>query len=266
MREKITVYSWNMLFRNKELDRTFEFIRNANFDIFCLQEVPEEFLARLKTLPYHLAETIDAERLFQKIYRTHLVVLSRHAILQYSAVSFADYWRELPWRAKLLTRVLRPLGWSRLQNRNGLCVDIATPGGTVRLFNLHLTLATPARRVREFEQAMAERDPDLPTIVCGDFNIVESPRVSLLNWLLGGTLGEAMRYGRERLHIEQRFIEHELVNPLRGRSTHAFAESQLDHILVSPQFSIDDTEVVAERYGSDHHPIRAQISPRSAAE
>ena len=38
------IYSWNMLFRNTDLDRAFSFIKSLDFDVFCLQEVPEKNL------------------------------------------------------------------------------------------------------------------------------------------------------------------------------------------------------------------------------
>jgi len=254
------VYSWNMLFRNQELDRAFEFIANSNFDIFCLQEVPTEFLARLKSLPHHLAETTSVDRHFRMVVRNHVVILSRYPITATGTLALPDYWSTLPWRTKLFVRLMRIFHWTKIDNRHGLYADIALPGRPLRVFNLHILLSRPTSRVREFEEAMLKRDKNLPTIVCGDFNTIESPRVSLLNWLVGGTPGDAILYRRERTRIEEHFVAHELVNPLRGRITHAFAGSQLDHILVSNSFRIISAEVMHDRVGSDHHPIRVDIS------
>lgn len=249
-----------MLFRNKELDRAFEFIKNSDFDIFCLQEVPDKFLTRLRSLPYHLVETIDANHLFRVPTTHRVVILSRYKIVRSKRIPFPDYWSELPWRAKSLVWLLSPLGWSKRTNRAALVADVVTPTGNVRIFNLHLVLSTPEKRLREFEQSLAERDPSLPTIVCGDFNTIEAPHVSILSWLLGGRVSDAFLYRRERAHIEQRFVEHELTNPLRGKVTHSFGGSQFDHILVSHTFSIKNAEVLPNRVGSDHHPIRVEIS------
>lgn len=249
------IYSWNILFRNRELDRAFAFIRDTDFDIFCLQEVPEHFLARLKTLPFHLAETIDVERLSSPDEPLHLVTLSRYSIVNRCVMPFPEYWPVLPFRTKLFVRLMRIFHWSKIKNRTNLYVDITTQDSTVRVFNLHTALTRVDLRLREFESAMVERNPHIPTIVCGDFNTIESPRVSLLNWFLGGPISDIIRYNRERTHIEKRFIENELRNPLRGRVTHLFADSQLDHILVSYSFSIKKAEVIPDRMGSDHNPL-----------
>ncbi len=253
------IYSWNMLYRNKRLDEAFTFVSKSDFDIFCLQEVPVEFLARLRTLPFHLAETIDVERLLGEVKRNHLVILSRNAIKNQSVIPFPNYWPLLPWRTHLFVRSMRPWFWSKIQNRSALYVDSMVGERLVRVFNLHTAITRVDWRIREFEQTMAERDPTLPTIVCGDFNVMESPKVSILNWLVGGKIGDALRFTRERTRLEKHFVEHELMNPLRGVTTHPFSRSQLDHILVSNSFSIQNALVLNDRHGSDHHPISVEI-------
>lgn len=253
------IYSWNMLFRNRELDRAFEFISHADFDIFCLQEVPQEFLARLKTLPCHIVETIDANHLFKVPSHHYIVILSRYEIIQNKRIPFPNYWPELPWQAKVLVWLLSSLGWSKRTNRAALFADVVTPTGTVRVFNLHLVLATPEKRLYEFEQAMAERDQPKPTIVCGDFNTIEAPHISILNWILGGKVSDVFFHRRERIEINKHFVQHELVNTLEGFITHPLSRSQLDHILVSHTFTIKNASVLPDRFGSDHHPIFVEI-------
>lgn len=254
------IYSWNIYSHNRETDRVFDFIKKSNFDVFCLQEVQKEFLEQLRTLPYHLAETVDKDRLFRTVVRDHLVILSRYPIEHVGTIPWEDYWPILPLRTRIFVALMRPLKWTKIKNRNGLYVDVTTPYGSVRVFNLHMPLARPSLRIREFEQTMFARDPGRPTIVCGDFNTIESWLTSPLNWLVGGTPGDAILYRRERTRIEEHFVAHELVNPLRGHVTHAFAGSQLDHILVSNSFSIKNAAVLPDRYGSDHHPIKVEIS------
>ncbi|MDD3531034.1 MAG: endonuclease/exonuclease/phosphatase family protein [Candidatus Pacebacteria bacterium] len=261
----MTIYSWNLLFRNRELDRAFEFISRADFDIFCLQEVPEAFLARLQTLPYHLTSGTSLDRVFRSgVVRDYLVILSRYPIERQGAIPFPD--NALSFRGRIFNRLMFPFHFSEARNRGGLYADICLPDtqSTVRVFNLHLTRTQPAWRLREFERAMIERPErgpsGRPAIVCGDFNILEKPHITPLNWLFGGTLRDALLYRRERTAIEKRFVEYELVNPLYGGITHPLSQSQLDHILVSHSFFIKKAGVLPDRVGSDHHPIRVEIS------
>lgn len=256
----MTIYSWNMLYRNKRLDEAFEFIRSSEWDVFCLQEVPEAFFERLKTLPFHLASGTDAERLLPVgAEHVRLVILSKHPVETQREISYDEYWHLRPLRTRVFTRLMAHW-FSPFRNRHALYADLRTAGGLVRVFNLHLVLARSAWRLEEFERAMAERDPSVHTVVCGDLNTLEKPHIAALNWLLGGHASDALFYRRERTIMEKRFFEHGLSNPLLGRKTHGLSRSQLDHILVSHELSVEQAEVVRERHGSDHHPIRAVVT------
>jgi len=251
-----------MLYRNKELDRAFQFIKESDFDIFCLQEVPGAFLARLKTLPFSIASRTDVEKLYRpEIVPMFNVILSRHPISSSGEIPFPEYWHLLPFRTRIFVRLMPNKFFSRIRNRGGLYADIMVGKQSVRVFSLHLVLAQPAWRLKEFEMAMAERDPSRPTIVCGDFNTIEAPHISILNWLLGGRVSDIFFHRRERTNIQQRFVEHELINALAGSVTHQFSRSQFDHILVSHLFTIKNAEVLPDRVGSDHHPIFVETEP-----
>ncbi|KKW43748.1 MAG: hypothetical protein UY97_C0008G0011 [Parcubacteria group bacterium GW2011_GWB1_57_6] len=256
----MTIYSWNILYRNRRLDRVFSFIAQSDFDIFCLQEVPEYFLKRLQTLPYSIAYRTDVERLFKRdIVRNFNVILSRHPITAQGEIPHDEYWPLLPFYTRFFVRLIP--SFSKVRNRGGLYADITANAVSLRIFNLHLILAHPAWRLKEFEAAMAKRDASRPTIVCGDFNTLEARHIAPLNWILGGRISDALFHRRERIRIEQRFVEHELVNALSGEITHPFSRSQLDHILVSQSLSIKHAEVLRDRMGSDHHPIRVELAP-----
>lgn len=249
-----------MLYRNRELDRALAFITQSDFDIFCLQEVPEEFLKRLQVLPCSIVSRVDTEKLLSSAMVSMFnVVLSRHPIRAQGEIPFPDYWPLLPWYTRLFVRFMPSQLFSKIRNRGGLYADITVNETSLRVFNLHLILAQPAWRLKEFETAMAERDASRPTIVCGDFNTLQKPHITPLNWILGSGLSDALLYNRERTHIERRFVEHRLTNALAGGITHPLSQSQLDHILVSHSFSIKHAEVLPDRIGSDHHPICVEI-------
>ena len=257
----LKIYSWNMLFRNQRLDQAFEFIAHTDFDIFCLQEVPESFLARLKRLPVGIIYRTDMEKVFRSGgIPAYNVILSRLPIESHGEIPYPDYWSLLPRHTRLFVRLMRPFGFSPVRNRGGIYVDITYREQLIRVFNLHLMLAQPMWRLEEFETAMTRRDPERPLIVCGDFNVLEKPHITPLNWLLGGGIADVVCYRRERKTIEKRFFKHQLTNTLRGKITHPLSRSQLDHILVSHSFFVRKAEVLKERYGSDHYPIRAEIS------
>jgi len=257
----MTIYSWNMLFTTRERNRAFEFIANTDFDIFCLQEVPNGFLPRLQELGCHIAYVAEGKRL--PPYRPitiYSVILSRYPILNQQMIALPDYSDILRLWTKITLCLLRMIPFSKIQNRYGLYVDIQTPYGKIRVCNLHITLAHPARRAQEFDALFAHYDQNIPTIICGDFNILEKPHITILNWLFGGKVSDALSYRRERTHIEERFVEHSLTNALRGKVTHPLSQSQLDHILVSHEFVIKNAEVLKDRRGSDHHPIRVEVA------
>lgn len=249
-----------MLYRNKRLPEALAFVRHSGADVFCMQEVPEHALSRFTELyPYH-AEAIEMERLLpERPLATYGLILSKYPIKNSGVITLNDHQSQLPWRTHLLIWLLRPLGWSRIRNRNALLADIESPHGLMRIINIHLTLSNPVWRLEEFEAAMLHRDPSLPTIVCGDFNILERPHIAPLNWLAGGRISDALRYKRERTVIEEHFVKYELTNAHRGHWTQALSRSQLDHILVSHDFTIKNAHVLPERYGSDHHPICVEI-------
>lgn len=256
----MTIYSWNMLFRNKEQERAFAFIRDTAWDVFCLQEVPKEFLARLKELPVEVTVATDVERV-DVGGQIHLVILSNYPIKGSGIIPLPDYQDSLPLRTRIFVKMMRPFSFSKIRDRNALYADIALPGFTelVRIFNLHLILGRPDWRAAEFEKSMIERRHGQPTVVCGDFNIIESPHMTPLNWFVAGDIGDVVFWNRERERIEERFVAHELENLLRGKMTHPFSRSQLDHILVSKSIRVGGGGVVGDAYGSDHRPIYASV-------
>ena len=257
----MTIYSWNMLFRNKQLPGALAFVRESGADIFCLQEVPEGALEQFTALYPHHAEAVEMERLLpERPLATYGVILSRYPISNSGTIPLDDHQSDLPWRTHLLIWLLRPVGWSRIRDRNAVYADVKGPHGATRIINIHLTLSNPGWRLQEFEAAMLQRDPSLPTIVCGDFNILERPHIIPLNWLAGGRISDALYPARERTLIEERFVSHELTNPLRGSRTQTLARSQLDHILLSSHLSAASARVLPERYGSDHYPICVEIA------
>jgi len=249
------LYSWNMYHLNPDPDRAFRFITKLDFDVLCLQEVPEAFLERLKGLPYSIAFGTDVDRRTGKtIERNYCVILSKHTVTDDREFAYPEF--PLAFRTKLLFWCLYPLGWRPISNRRSVFADIELPMlGRTRVFCLHLTLSYPQRLMREFDTAMALRQRSLPTIVCGDFNILESAHITVLNWLQGGRLRDIFAWRSERKDMEKKFAEFGLQNPLRGTRTQTISRSQLDHILIPDEMKVTRAEVLPDRCGSDHNPV-----------
>ena len=255
------IVSWNIYFRNADFDRAFRFIESLEYDVLCLQEVPEELLTRLKKLPVDIRWSVDVDRLFkQGTVRNYLVILSRHPIEDVREFTFSL--PHIPWRTKLFMHLLRPLGWSKIEGRTALIADVKLPGysSPVRVACLHLLLAHPSVRFTEFERTMEAIGETSEKILCGDFNIIESPKVSLISWAHGGTVLDTLLWKRERAELERRFAHYRLVNPHLNQITHPFSRSQLDHILVSGHMKIKNSGVMEDPTGSDHLPIFVELA------
>ena len=252
------IYSWNILYRTKKPEQAFEYIKNLDFDVLCLQEVPEHFLTRLKTLPHALVSETDAVFLSgKKTQATYNVILSRHPIRASGGIVLPH--RALPLRAFLLLKA--KTGWSGFQNHTVAYADIDIGKEIMRVFCAHLTLfSSPSHRRRELGAIKDFLPHTLPAIVAGDFNIIEWSLMKPLNWVLGSSLSEAMPWRSERVHAEAHFEKLRLKNPLRGTVTHGFSGSQLDHILVPEDAKVLKAEVIKNTYGSDHHPVFVEVS------
>jgi endonuclease/exonuclease/phosphatase family metal-dependent hydrolase len=254
------LYSWNMFHRNAKLDRAFEFIKALDFDVLCLQEVPEKFLSRLASLPYSIVHGIDVDIVGAgTLERLYNVILSKHNIV--SSQDFELPGLAWPLRTRLFVLFMYPAGWRKIENHRGLWADIQLPKiGRARIFCLHLSLSYPKQILQEFEAAVRVTDTSIPSIFTGDFNIIESVRVAAGNWVFGGQVQDVFKFRFHRSDAERRFTELKLQNPLRGKFTHSFAKSQLDHILVPNSFNVTKAEVLKDRVGSDHNPIMIEVA------
>jgi endonuclease/exonuclease/phosphatase family metal-dependent hydrolase len=249
------IYSWNMLFRNKKLDEALRWIEKLDFDILCLQEVPEPFLEMLRSLPWHIASASEGVRHFAKEdIPAYVAIVSKHPIAGQEIIPLPD--APLTLRAQAFIRAMRPFHFCRVSGRNALRADIALPGRAepLRVISAHVSLSHPAQRAEELAVILANAKPG-DTVICGDFNIIESPRASAVNFLMGGAARDAVRYQDERASVETLFGEHDFHNPLRYQITHPFSLSQLDHILTPASFKLKRSGVSVHAYGSDHRPI-----------
>ncbi len=256
------IYSWNMFYENKTLDQAFEFIKNSPFDIFCLQEVPEAFLSKLKTLPCEMAYVKEIELTTSSTqFAVYSVTLSKTPLIEQGEASYANTKSNL---GSLIIRSIidlpRAERVTKWENRKSFFITVQNGSEMFQVFNLHLPLTFPAQRMKELIETMSHCKSEKQVIVCGDFNILETFYIASLNWLFGGKLSDWFFYKRERTSMQKYFENLSLSNPLRGHSTHPISRSQLDHILVPQHAKIHKAAVIKNRFGSDHNPIMVEIS------
>ncbi len=176
------VYSWNMYYHSKKLGEAFRYIESLDFDVLCLQEVPEEMLKRLAALPYHSASAVDIAFFSKKKEGTiYAVVLSRYPIRASEAIVFPRV--VLPRRARLLLKMRT--GWTGHYRHGSVYADIDTGRGLVRVFSLHLALSSPSDRKKEFDVVKSFLPRAFPAILAGDFNVIEHSLTKPLNWFAG---------------------------------------------------------------------------------
>jgi endonuclease/exonuclease/phosphatase family metal-dependent hydrolase len=257
------VYSWNVFCFNTKFDEMRDFIRALDFDVLCLQEVTPELLEYIKELPFELAYHIDVIRLFSRTERqlNYVAILSRYPIAMRGTLQFPDF--KFPYHTRIFIRLMRAFHLSFITERGVIYADIdigGKDGKKIRIFSVHLTLWGPKNRAIEFDLVTKHLPKVGPAIIAGDFNVIEFGPMKILNWLLGSKVSEATPWYPERDLFEKRFIANKFQNPLRGKTTHDFSRSQLDHILVSDGLAVKDAWVHTDLHGSDHYPVAVEIA------
>jgi len=250
------IYSWNVYYHSKTPEKQFEYIKNLDFDILCLQEVPENLLKRFKTLPCNVVSAIDITFFSKKKEKTiYTAILSRYPIRASGAIPFPPI--KLPVRALWVLKMRS--GWIDYRYHGSLYADVDSGNGPVRVFSIHLTLSSPSNRYRELRIVEKFLPRKFCPILTGDFNIIDNSSMKMLGWLAGSPFSESVPWHRERKHVEMLFKEWGLKNPLRKKVTHRFSHSQLDHILVPHDAKVVKAEVVKKTYTSDHHPVMVEV-------
>ncbi len=242
------------------MSQVAKYIREADFDVLCLQEVTPALLEELKKMPFHLTYHVDVLRLFGKgrSEYNYVALLSKIPFEHTGTLQFLDF--PFPAHTRAFVTFMSLFKWSFVTERGAVYADIRRGTEVVRIFSVHFTLWGPGNRQKEFDAVVGHMQPGVPSVVCGDFNIIEYPPLKVLNWLLGSTLTEAMPWYPERDIIEEKFAEAGMKNPLRSLTTHPFSRSQLDHILVSADVVVEGVSVETERHGSDHCLIAAELT------
>jgi endonuclease/exonuclease/phosphatase family metal-dependent hydrolase len=256
------IYSWNVFCYNRHIPKVAEYIRDLDFDVLCLQEVTPQLLTALKLMPFHLAYHIDVIRLFMggKQEHNYVAILSKQPFVNKGSLQFFNF--PFPFHTRIFIFCMSLWRFSFATERGAVYVDVPFRDTTLRIFSVHLTLWGPDNRAKEFDAVMDHVEPSAPTVIAGDFNVIEYGPMKILNWLMGAPLSKGMPWYPERDLFEERFVSAGFNNPLRGKVTHPFSRSQLDHILVSKDLTVGDVYVEKERHGSDHQAVSVTLTER----
>jgi endonuclease/exonuclease/phosphatase family metal-dependent hydrolase len=277
MQEKLRlkVASWNVDYANTQVEEAVAFVQQLfaveKYDIVCLQEVSEMFLVRLKRdVHFSIHAGVDAMLDFggtpQPIYHAILSTKEPSSTKEYSGVLIPDI-----HKGNIFSPLLKYKNiWINPALTRGFFSGdfvFGTEGHdqTVRIFSIHPPLSAPQDRADDLALVFKELSHEFPNIVCGDFNILETYPVKLLNWFLRGHFLQAMPWFNERKNMEERFASAGLKNPFAGMhlKTQREAGTQLDHILVPISATVTDQDAIqgtrAGFIGSDHYPVIASI-------
>jgi endonuclease/exonuclease/phosphatase family metal-dependent hydrolase len=256
------ICSWNVYFYNTNPDEVLEFVKNNDFDIWCLQEVSEDLLDQLKRLSHDLVFTTDHTRVDGEFSEDcYLVILTKHKIINSHSFMVSESWQQ-PFRTKAFVKLMKRFNWvEKILNHHAIYADTKLTGQneTVRVFSTHLRHNGSSERIKELSVISGFFSEEHSNILCGDFNTVYNSWLNMFNYIMGSPVQEAMPWNSETKIMERFFKDLNLKNPLKGKTTHSFFKGQLDHILVPEKWKVKEADVIQELSGSDHYPIFTDI-------
>jgi endonuclease/exonuclease/phosphatase family metal-dependent hydrolase len=137
-------------------------------------------------------------------------------------------------------------------------VRVKAPAGDVQVLNVHLRpqigdngsvvsgyFTTQSVREREVQKYFAELEPDVPTIIAGDFN--EQPGGEALDWLAQRGFVDALDHARGSR------------DTWRWNTSLGTLRRELDHVLVGKGISTISAQVI-DGGRSDHLPVFAVLA------
>ncbi len=245
------IITWNVRYDNK---RTIEAVQSAleyKPDLLCLQEVPQQTLAWLRELQgYYVNASYDFTHLRNPNKNGYICTVTRVKPYDVSEVVY-----DKNTYSSLLSRVLYFMITHKIERHTALIIDINTPKGKLQIVNTRLSCAVgTSDRLLEFETMKQHiHYQEIPTIFCGDFNVVDSNWFNRITGWLRGFDSHDYKIN-ERQAFESLYKDAHLVNVFHGQSTMFFRKPllQLDHILTPKNAIVIHSEIAKDMYGSDH--------------
>lgn len=230
---QVHVLTYNVNYGGARPDLAAEIIRQSGADIICLQETTPQWEAYLR----------------QSLGRDYPVAEFRESTNRMGG-GFA-FLAKLPGQE--VAFVPTDSGWF-----DGWIMKFQTALGPVQVINVHLRppysdsgsfvrgyFTTGNERLREMERFYQAREPQLPTLVLGDFNDREHSAV--VRWLEGKGLTNALS-------------QFDSYSPTwKWQTSVVTLKRRMDHILYSPDFDCAAARVIPAG-ASDHFPVEALLT------
>jgi len=250
----ITISTWNVSRRNRNLLQDLKCIESEDPDVICLQEFPADKVSLLAELTDFTFVQADEKFIGKKPKRStllKLIILSKmpisgHKVIRHEQIPFK------PWRY---------INFKDL-DISFLYVDIEHPKmGPIRLFNVHFECVTsPSVRSARFLQVTANFSRYKTNIICGDFNNFGKPWINLFVWWFYRNYSFKEIFRDEKKIFQQHFADQNLHNHFNNTKTFRKIPFQLDYILTPPSIKALERKVLGFNHGSDHNPILLKIT------
>ncbi|KKR02121.1 MAG: hypothetical protein UU25_C0024G0005 [Microgenomates group bacterium GW2011_GWB1_40_9] len=233
------------------------YILSLHPDVVCLQEVSRLNKQWLSTIPgYTINSCIESKHNHPLEKHMYILIMTKQKPIFVKKFKY-DY----AHHNSILTRLYAAFVHFE-EMHHVIAVRLKVKGKQIQITNTRLSCAIgTSDRVQEFKTLVRKvKHKTIPTIYCGDYNVVDSKLFNrLTGWLRGFTRFDYLL--DERASFEKLFKKEHLVNIFRGKST-SFVNRpllQLDHILVPKTFLVQSHLLTKKRYGSDHRILVATI-------
>ncbi len=245
------IANWNLSAVNRDIIKSLDFILVQEPDIISLQEVTEEGLAYLKTKDYDLVHELESHSAGE--IHTYLVLMTKYKIKSTGSFKFYNkpiksWWRKSKWIDK---------HWGTSDVQKYLYIDIESPLGIKRIYNIHLTWEVgPRIRMEQLDNFLDKAKLEGDEIICGDFNTISSPLYNVFAALPFCYKKEDFSINESK-EVEKRFKPLGFKNPYKGHSSWSLiirVKAQLDYILIPERIQIKRQSDYKANYGSDHKP------------
>lgn len=258
------IISWNVNNRNKKIKKGIRYILSLRPDVICLQEVPQRMMLWLHTISgYTVSKCFDSKHHHKSTKHIYVCTLTKQKPIRVKRHIYDNGFSN-----SLLTKLYTSLLHVKEQH-TVLVATLQIRGKPIQIANTRLSCAIGTHdRLQEFTILIQKtKHPEILTIYCGDFNIVDSKIVNrLTGWLRGFNHFDYLL--DERGSFEKLYQQEQLVNIFRGRSTSLVNRPllQLDHILVPYAFPIQSHSLTRKRFGSDHRMLIIDVDNKLHAQ